>query len=544
MSAEEERELKDGAGKTIIRYVAETPELLAPAGTGDPARQLGLFLCFPEHDRPTGDEILPVREALKRQGLLDQYILIAGHPQGQKFGPADYEPIQKLIAWALKNYPINPRRIYMYGKGEGGKISGEFAMAHPELITAAISYSWTWWKMPAETDKALDPEKAPQFYMVLGRRDLAHHLTNVRDGYSRVHAKGYRVIYREFDDLGARTYHPASNDDAILWATALRNRTLTLSKGEQALAATGKPGELAIAGDAGAVEKLFLSKDAALRAAGARICSRLNLGERTVANLAKLALDPAVSVRREVIRALAVNANWRSATAQRALIELATVPGRAVDYFDRVDAVDGLATAVRFQVKGVRQDPALFRALVSLLEGKDEELRTMAGNTLAPIRDPEFRGDIGRPERKAPDGGWAAWLDAITAKAAGYGREFASCASMTEKAAVLHCKAGELLYGKDPRPAEGLALTRQAAELGYVPAQTLLGMLYAIGKGTEQNLPEAAKWWIQAADAGHGLAATNASMVYRSAMGAKVDPAVTARLQKQAAAYAIQSQIP
>src|SRR6187549_428373 len=86
----EEQELKDDAGKTIIRYVAEVPASTAPAS-------LGLFLCFPEHDRPTGDEILPVREALKRQGLLDQYVIIAGHPQGQKFGPADYEPIQKMI---------------------------------------------------------------------------------------------------------------------------------------------------------------------------------------------------------------------------------------------------------------------------------------------------------------------------------------------------------------------------------------------------------------------------------------------------------------
>ena len=117
----EERELKDDSGQTVIRYVAEVPE--------GKARELGLFLCFPEHDRPTGDEILPVREALKRQGLLDNYVVIAGHPRGQKFGAADYEPIQKLIAWALKTYPINPRRVYMYGKGEGGKISGEFAKA-------------------------------------------------------------------------------------------------------------------------------------------------------------------------------------------------------------------------------------------------------------------------------------------------------------------------------------------------------------------------------------------------------------------------------
>src|SRR4051795_1024371 len=101
-------ELKDDAGKTIIKYEVETPEGMAAAGTKDPAKQLGLILCFPEHDRPVGDEILPVREALKRLGLSDQYVLLAGGPQARKFGAADHEPIEKLIAWAKQTYPINP----------------------------------------------------------------------------------------------------------------------------------------------------------------------------------------------------------------------------------------------------------------------------------------------------------------------------------------------------------------------------------------------------------------------------------------------------
>jgi len=44
----------------------------------------------------------------------------------------------------------------------------------------------------------------------------------------------------------------------------------------------------------------------------------------------------------------------------------------------------------------------------------------MSNNFLAPIRDREFRGDLGRPERKTPNAGWAQWLDEVSAKAAGY----------------------------------------------------------------------------------------------------------------------------
>ena len=135
LRAAQETELKDDTGKTIIRYVVESPEGIAPAGTTDPARQVGLFLCFPEHDRPTGDEILPVRESLKRQGMRDSFVLLAGHPQGQKFGPADHEPIEKCRL-GEEDLPHQPAPHLRMAK-EGGKISAEFAMSHPSLSLPA-----------------------------------------------------------------------------------------------------------------------------------------------------------------------------------------------------------------------------------------------------------------------------------------------------------------------------------------------------------------------------------------------------------------------
>jgi hypothetical protein len=421
-----ETQLKDAGGKVIIRYVVEPPNKVAPAAAADPAKQLGLILCFPEHDHPTGDEILPVREALERLGIRDQYVLVAGHPQARKFGPADHEPIAKLIEWAKKTYPINPRRVYMYGKGEGGKISGEFAMFNPSVVTASITYSWGWWKMPAELTQAIDPlGSAPEFYMVLGLRDLSYHLTTVRDAYERVSAKGYHVIYREFPELGARTYHPPSNTDAIAWATRLRNKNLPLSAGEAALLkkfshralpapnAQGYYSDLALVGGAQAapvIQKLLASENPAVRAAAAETCRYAIFNEETISALAAKAKDDSPEVRRSALRALAANANWRSEAAQHALVDLALTPGKAVTPEDRVAAVDGIVEAVRLQINGSRQDAILFKALVTLLNDQDEELRTMAANTLEPVRDPEFRGDLGRPEQKAPAGGWQHWL--------------------------------------------------------------------------------------------------------------------------------------
>ena len=87
-------------------------------------------------------------------------------------------------------------------------------------------------------------------------------------------------------------------------------------------------------------------------------------------------------------------------------------------------------------------------------------------------------------------------------------------------------------------------MTLKAAEMGHVPAQALMGMLYAVGKGTAQNFAEAAKWWQKAAAAGHGLAATNASMLFRGGAGVKADAETVARLTKQAAEYAAAGALP
>ncbi len=116
-------ELKDDAGNTIVHYLVWKPWAdVAPANTTDPAQQVGVIFCFQEHTSPPGADIFPVRESLKRLGLSDQYVLLAIRAQSPRggLGVADYGPIQKLLAWAEKTYPVNPRRVYMYGKGAGG----------------------------------------------------------------------------------------------------------------------------------------------------------------------------------------------------------------------------------------------------------------------------------------------------------------------------------------------------------------------------------------------------------------------------------------
>lgn len=537
MKAATDSELKDAAGKTIIRYVVEPPANVAPVGTKDPGRQLGLFLCFPEHDTPTDADIFPVRQALWRLGLRDGYVLLAGGPQAQKFGMADMEPIEKLIAWAKRTYPINPRRVYMFGKGEGGKISAEFAMTHPSIVAAAVTHSWGFWVMPSEVKEAIDFENgAPEIYMNLGLRDLATHLTTVRDTYPRVKAKGYHVIYREFEDMGSRSYYPPSNDDSIAWATRMRNKLIEPSAEERALLNAAAPRivdgyfpSLALVGGApaGAVlQRLFRSKDESVRTAAAETGRYGLFGEPAVASMAELVADASPKVRQAAIHALAMDANWRSQAAQHALIQLAT--NLNADLSDRISAVDAIGYAVRLQVRGVRQDPPMFQALVALLSDKNEPIRASANVILAPV----FQPGSANPPLKSPAGGWQSWLDEIATKEAGYLKDYEVCsqnrsgdrptssgAGAASEAEHLFCMGGSALLGKDVvtgqatrrDPAAAFQHISEAAEKGYVPAEAALGMLYANGQGVEQNYGESRKWFVKAAEGGHKLAAESAA---------------------------------
>jgi Sel1 repeat len=548
LRAAEENDLKDKAGKTIVHYIVEAPANVAPAGVTDPAQQVGVIFCFQEHTSPPGADIFPVRESLKRLGLSDQYVLLAIRAQSPKggLGAADYEPIQKLLAWAEKTYPVNPRRVYMYGKGAGGLVAGEFTMLNPNVVAAAITYSWGWWTMPSELDRPIDMVKsAPEFYMVLGMRDFTHHITTVRDTYERIKNKGYHIIYREFEELGDRSYHPTSNDDALRWATELRNKNIPPSEQEVNLLrafstrtlpapAAGFYPALALVGGApaGAVlEKLFLSSDAAVRAAAAETCNHAIFSETTTGALSKLLDDRSSRVRDAASRAMASYANWRSQTAQQILIQRATNQGLGIDA--RIDAADGLAQAVQLQANGVQQDPPLFQALVTLLDDKSEPLRAVAFLALAPVR-PHIIG--GSEEGQFPPaGGWQKWLEKITAQQQGDLTYYRVCGPIsTSRIATdsvgLFCAARDLVTQK---PAQAFQLTLKAAQNGYAPAQEVVGMMYAIGKGVEQDYREAAKWFLTAAEAGNTRAAANYVGTLRSGTrGPRTDPELSARWNK------------
>jgi hypothetical protein len=415
-------------GAAIVHYAISTPKTFAAPGTTDPAKQLGLIVCFHEHDNAPKDELPSVVQSLQRLKLSGDFVAVCmGQGDLTTHGytrTADHRIAVKLIDWARKTYPINPRRVYLWGRGEGATMAQEFGTEHPELITALITYSWGSTSLPRITNPTVN---APDFYVVLGLKDLQTHLDRVRAVYAGIKMRGYNVIYREIAGLGGATRNPLSNDDAILWASRLRHKTMPLAPAEQdlikpfqdpaaCLDADGLRALLRVGGlQAGRlVAPLLNATGDATRAAVAAGASLAMFGNEVNTALGARLKDPAADVRRAALRSLAVAANWRYLPAQQALIDVAT--DGAWDAAERALAIDGIGAAIKLQSAGAFQDPPLFKALVTLLGDPDVAIRTRAFGFLSPIMASSYKPDASDADRAAALQAWQQWLAGISAK--------------------------------------------------------------------------------------------------------------------------------
>jgi TPR repeat protein len=187
----------------------------------------------------------------------------------------------------------------------------------------------------------------------------------------------------------------------------------------------------------------------------------------------------------------------------------------------------------------------VFKALIELLSDENEPVRAVAFLALAPIREYIVGGS--NAGQFPPAGGWQKWLDRITAEQAGdlmyyHVCERAGSDHTGAEAVDLFCAGGELA---SKNPAKAFQMTLNAAQAGYVPAQEVVGMMYAVGKGVQQDYREAGKWFLIAAEAGNTRAAANYVGSLRSGMGnLRTDPELSVRWSKFLMAHPEYSPVP
>ena len=250
-------------------------------------KKLGLLLAFHPHG---GDENSmvnwPCKTFLERQGVADDYVIIglkSRRPDGYEehlgdWEKADHGPSYETFRWAMKTYPIDPRRVHLIGWSRGGFMVTRFIWGNLRRFATITAYAgahspdWTraslggypnqdWVKLKQSKGTRIDyradfhnqslkeylpaskgnpSDFLPEFYHVHGDSDYVIDVHLTRCFTRELGKKGIRYLYRELDGVNhAKVFqgNPINmvvNDDVFRWIHATRNKILPLSETDQA----------------------------------------------------------------------------------------------------------------------------------------------------------------------------------------------------------------------------------------------------------------------------------------------------------------------
>ena len=402
-------------------------------------KHLGLIVCFHgmngNEDHMTGFAI----EAAKRVKLTGDYVIMGGKSKGAGWATSDDKWLLLWIDWAMKTYPIDPRRVYIWGMSNGGWMVKRFGWEHQELFGAVVSYcgGGVEFNLPPKGEKPapkagpLSPaETRTEWYFVHGNADKEVAVDASRRAIKELGEKGYRYVYREIDgaDHGGITRFPDVADDAFLFLHALRHKVIPVTKDERttlssmtAKTKTEKPdvvnpmlAELQRIGGAPAeraVRNALENSDAEVKKAAIATTEKTLYGREVVMELVKLLRDKADDVKAEAYKGLAVAANWRYMEAQEILEQVARKKAGPVE--ERVQAVQALGKVVKLDLLGNYEDRNVLWTLVLLLDDDELKVREAAFAALKDgVKDTfAYTPDAAPAQRKTAVASWKSWCE-------------------------------------------------------------------------------------------------------------------------------------
>ena len=110
----------------------------------------------------------PIGQVLGALSLTQDYVIVCMKSKGVGWKPVDDEPVRKTIEWALREYPIDPRRVYGWGYSSGGFAWGRFGPQNQDLLAGVVILGGGVGRVPARKDPA---ETGIQFYLIHGDAD-------------------------------------------------------------------------------------------------------------------------------------------------------------------------------------------------------------------------------------------------------------------------------------------------------------------------------------------------------------------------------------
>ncbi len=431
-------EIKDPVKKDVLMRVA----MQAPSALPE-KKTLGLIVLHHGMNGNENNYFPGTVECAKRLGLTEQYVIISGKSRGAGWAPADDEYELRLIAWAKETYPIDPRRVYIWGSSNGAAHVGRFGWHHQDLFAAVVGYCGSYNSLSEpplcyKTKPGLPgtPDVArTEWYFVHGGDDSPE---NSRRACAQLKQKGYRYVFRQLDGYGHTDIwdgngHPdkvlvdAVRDDWFLWMHALRHKEIQPTSDEKkalqsalgkvkteklegAAVLVNEASRIGGAHGAKVIHSALDSTDPEVRKAAAATAEKTLYGRDTVLKLAKLLKDKSDDVKSAAVRGLGTAANYRYLEAQDVLMRAAKSRNAPVD--ERVRAIEALGRAIKLMIPGHFEDRMVAWTLVLLLEDDDLEVREAAFACFkGMMKDTfEYKPDGPTTERKAAMTKWRSWV--------------------------------------------------------------------------------------------------------------------------------------
>ena len=150
-------------------------------------------------------------EAAKRRAM----VLAPTRMRPYEGDAGDLEYLESAVDRTLKNYPIDPHRIWLAGVSSGGAVGRDLVKKHPErwkkvvLIASPPNENWF------ENE---DPSRYPPFLFVHGRHDEQFEMDKVLRQAVLMKHQGFRVDVFEGPD-GGHEHRPQWNRAIFDWLT-------------------------------------------------------------------------------------------------------------------------------------------------------------------------------------------------------------------------------------------------------------------------------------------------------------------------------------
>jgi predicted esterase len=414
-------------GDVIMRVALQAPK------KPPERRTLTLLLLCHGYQGNENNYIGLTVEALQRLKLADEFVVLSGKSKGAGWTTDDDERMLRLIAWAKASYPIDSRRVFLFGSSNGAAFVGRFGSEHQDIFAGVVGYCGNYKFSPA-IDKDGGAGRT-EWYFVHGGKDNPQ---NSRKACDKLKEHGTHTIFRQMDgyghtDIWDNKGHPDSKaadlvrDDWLRWVYSLRHKQMEpteaekkalvdlaeqIKTGKAEAVSLGLPRVIEIGGSPAAQVLLtgLRSDNKDIRAATAEALAYLAGGPETTRALLKALDDAGVEESRSTsLEGLSHAANWRDAEAQAGLINLSRDRKKPVAL--RARAVAALGKAAQLPLLGNLEDKGVIWSLVLLLDDDEEKVRAEALAALAPAVADAFayKADLPVAERRAAIEKWKTW---------------------------------------------------------------------------------------------------------------------------------------